>query len=115
MGGGKPCYEIRKISWKVLKDIPPMLSKDAPLLPTILDVYPKQDIKGGHPMNRIDEGAVFKTEQGTAYPYAHWGVTKETMTVEKRLCIMNGRTLTGRLSKLKFSLDEFFDLKIEYL
>lgn len=78
-----PCNEIQKIAWSVLRnfDHALILREDDPLLPAILEVYDKQNIKCGSPQN-ANMGPAFKTELATAYPDCRLVVTKETMTVE---------------------------------
>ncbi len=84
-----PCNEIKKIAWEVIQnfDHALILREDDPLLPAILDVYEKQGIKNGHPLNRT-KGPAFKTSLATAYPDARIVVTKETMTVEGMIKIV---------------------------
>ncbi len=84
-----PCNEIQKTAWEVLKnfDHALILREDDPLLPAILDVYEKQGIKDGTPMNKM-KGPAFKTELATAYPECRLVVTKETMTVEGMIKIV---------------------------
>ena len=85
-----PCNEIQKTAWSVLKnfDHALILREDDPLLPAILDVYEKQDIKDGAPNNDM-KGTAFKTELATAYPECRLVVTKETMTVEGMIKIVH--------------------------
>ena len=84
-----PCNEIQKLAWNVLKnfDHALILREDDPLLPAILDVYEKQGIKNGHPMNTM-KGEAFSTPLAKAYPDARLVVTKETMTVEGMIKIV---------------------------
>ena len=84
-----PCNEIQKVAWDVLKnfDHALILREDDPLLPAILDVYEKQGIKNGHPMNTM-KGEAFSTPLAKAYPDARLVVTKETMTVEGMIKIV---------------------------
>ena len=84
-----PCNEIQKTAWDVLKnfDHALILREDDPLLPAILDVYEKQGIKNGHPMNTM-KGEAFCTPLAKAYPDARLVVTKETMTVEGMIKIV---------------------------
>ena len=84
-----PCNEIQKIAWEVLKnfDHALILREDDPLLPAILDVYEKQGIKDGHPMNKM-KGEAFSTPLATAWPDSRLVVTKETMTVEGMIKIV---------------------------
>ena len=84
-----PCNEIQKTAWDVLKnfDHALILRQDDPLLPAVLEVYEKQEIKDGHPQNTM-KGEAFKTELATAYPDCRLVVTKETMTVEGMIKIV---------------------------
>lgn len=84
-----PCNEIKKTAWEVLQnfDHALVLREDDPLLPAILDVYQKQNIKNGTPAN-IQKGPAFKTELAAAYPECRLVVTKETMTVEGMIKIV---------------------------
>lgn len=84
-----PCNEIKKIAWDILRnfDHALVLREDDPLLPAILDVYDKQGIRYGHPLNTM-KGEAFKTEWATAYPDCRLVVTKETMTVEGMIKIV---------------------------
>lgn len=84
-----PCNEIQKTAWAVLQnfDHAVILREDDPLLPAILDVYEKQGIKDGHPLNTT-KGEAFKTDLATAYPDCRLVVTKETMTVEGMIKII---------------------------
>ena len=78
-----PCNEIKKTAWDVLKnfDHALILREDDPLLPAVLDVYEKQEIKNGTPQN-TNMGPAFETDLAIAYPDCRLVVTKETMTVE---------------------------------
>ena len=91
-----PCNEIQKVAWGLLKnfDHALILREDDPLLPAVLDVYEKQGIKDGHPMNTM-KGPAFKTELATAYPDCRLVVTKETLTVEgmSTICLRISLTL----------------------
>lgn len=84
-----PCNEIKKIAWDVLRnfDHALVLRKDDPLLPAILDVYEKQGIRHGHPLNTMC-GEAFETEWAKAYPECRLVVTKESMTVEGMIKIV---------------------------
>ena len=84
-----PCNEIQKTAWDVLKnfDHALILREDDPLLPAVLDVYEKQEIRNGAPQNTM-VGAAFKTELATAYPECRLVVTKETLTVEGMIKIV---------------------------
>ena len=78
-----PCNEIKKVAWNVLQnfDHALILREDDPLLPAVLDVYEKQGIKNGHPLNTM-KGEAFETPLAKAYPDCRLVVTKKTMTVE---------------------------------
>ena len=84
-----PCNEIQKTAWEVLKnfDHALILREDDPLLPAILGVYEEQGIRNGAPSNKM-KGPAFKTELATAYPECRLVVTKETMTVEGMIEIL---------------------------
>ncbi len=84
-----PCNEIQKIAWDVLKnfDHSLILREDDPLLPAILDVYEKQGIRNGHPLNTM-KGEPFEISLATAYPDSRLVVTKETMTIEGMIKIV---------------------------
>ena len=84
-----PCNEIQKTAWEVLKnfDHALILREDDPLLPAILDVYEKQGIRNGAPINKM-KGPAFETELAKAYPECRLVVTKETMTVEGMIKIV---------------------------
>lgn len=84
-----PCNEIKKIAWDILRnfDHALVLREDDPLLPAILDVYDKQGIRNGHPLNTM-KGEAFNTQLATAYPDCRLVVTKETMTVEGMIKIV---------------------------
>ena len=84
-----PCNEIKKTAWHVLQnfDHALILRKDDPLLPAILQVYEKQNIRNGTPTNTMT-GPAFHTELATAYPDCRLVVTKETMTVEGMIKIV---------------------------
>ena len=84
-----PCNEIKKVAWSILQnfDHALILREDDPLLPAVLDVYEKQEIRNGAPQNTM-VGAAFKTELATAYPECRLVVTKETLTVEGMIKIV---------------------------
>ena len=84
-----PCNEIKKTAWHVLQnfDHALILRKDDPLLPAILQVYEKQNIRNGTPTNTMT-GPAFQTDLATAYPECRLVVTKETMTVEGMIRIV---------------------------
>lgn len=84
-----PCNEIQKTAWALLQnfDHALILRHDDPLLPAILEVYEKQQIRNGTPTNTT-MGPAFKTELATAYPECRLVVTKETMTVEGMIKIV---------------------------
>ncbi len=86
-----PCNGIQKIAWDVLKnfDHALILREDDPLLPAILDVYERQGIRYGHPMNKM-KGEAFITDLAIAFPDARLVVTRETMTVEGMIKIVYG-------------------------
>lgn len=85
-----PCNEIKKVAWDVLQnfDHALILRKDDPLLPAILEVYDKQEIRNGHPRNTM-KGEAFRTEWAAAYPDCRLVVTEETMTVEGMIKIVH--------------------------
>lgn len=98
-----PCNEIQKIAWSYLKnfDHSLILRADDPLLPAILDVYEKQGIKDGDPLNTM-KGIAFDTELAKAYPDSRLVVTKETMTVEGMIKIVYD-LLKGKLNIAKIT------------
>lgn len=98
-----PCNEIKKIAWSYLKnfDHALILREDDPLLPAILSVYEKQQIRHGAP-NNVMIGEPFSNELMKAYPECRVVITKETMTVEGMIKMVH-RLLKDKLNIAKIT------------
>lgn len=78
-----PCNTIKSIAWDYLKnfDHALILQENDPLLPEILKVYEKQDIRNGASSN-TNRGLAIDNEFAKAYPECRLVVVKKVATCE---------------------------------